>query len=143
MKLVDFDAYIAAGEALASMNPLAYARMAYLSSEDPQVFDDARAISFLDPTVTTPQQDWQFYSSTIDRINGGPATQLEAFGNRTQTTLNWLMELLIVCTSCGPCYAANAQRQQAMECDAFVGTRGSSWNRLIDVCLLWSGRKTD
>lgn len=42
-------------------------------------------------------------------FNGGPETQLELFGNRTDMTIKWLLQLTM-----------------ALECETFVGTRGVS-----------------
>jgi len=42
-------------------------------------------------------------------INSGPETQLNEFGNRTDMTIKWILQLLM-----------------AIECDVFVGTRGVS-----------------
>lgn len=117
MQLIELEDYVAAGEKLASQNPLAYARMAYLSSEDPQVFEEAREISFIDPTNTTPQKDWHFYLSSISRLDTSAAEQLDTFGNRTKTTLSHLSELLIVrsalrlmCALCLPIYKGYGMR---------------------------------
>ena len=40
MQLIDFSTYVDAAEKLAINNPLGYKRMAFVSSEDPQVIED-------------------------------------------------------------------------------------------------------
>ena len=42
-------------------------------------------------------------------LNTSPETQLREFGNRTDLTIKWILQLVM-----------------AVECDAFVGTRGVS-----------------
>lgn len=42
-------------------------------------------------------------------LNTSPETQLKEFGNRTDLTIKWVLQLVM-----------------AIECDAFVGTRGVS-----------------
>ena len=42
-------------------------------------------------------------------LNTSPETQLKEFGNRTDLTIKWALQLVM-----------------AIECDAFVGTRGAS-----------------
>lgn len=115
MSVSPLDAYIEKVENLAALNPNAYARMAFLSSEDRDVFVRARKIKSLSSSTTTPNERWIWFTSRIGRMNGSSFSQLDAFGNRTEATLSWMSESLLT-----------------MECDAFVGTRGSNWNRVID-----------
>jgi len=49
-------------------------------------------------------------------LNTSTETQLKEFGNRTDLTLKWVLQLVM-----------------AVECDAFVGTRGVS----LYSALLW------
>ncbi|KAI5477655.1 hypothetical protein MNV49_006041 [Pseudohyphozyma bogoriensis] len=115
MHLIPFRDYVAAGERLAALNPLSYWKGGFISSEDAGVFEEARALSTLSGSETTSNMKWTWYGSHINRINAGPNEQLGSFGNRTETTLSWMSEFMI-----------------SMECDSFIGTRGSNWNRLID-----------
>ena len=55
------------------------------------------------------------YSSNIMRMNSGPFQQLEQSdegGGRSHMSHTWILQLLM-----------------ALECDAWVGTRNSNWNR--------------
>ncbi|KAI5478735.1 hypothetical protein MNV49_004660 [Pseudohyphozyma bogoriensis] len=126
MNLVPFKDYVVAGERLAALNPLYYWKGAFVSSEDPAVFEEATNLQFVSGAETTSNLRWTWYASHINRLNGGPNIQLESFGNRTETTLSWMSEFMI-----------------ALECDAYIGTRGSNWNRLIDElrCIWVDGCK--
>ena len=67
---------------------------------------------------TAPDSHWVTYSSVIPRMNSGPIQQLERSGDkggRSFLSHTWLLQLWM-----------------ALECDAWVGTRNSNWNRLID-----------
>lgn len=70
-------------------------------------------------TGTSPDDAWTVYSH-IDRLDTGPLPQLDRFG-ALHMTHQWLLHLWM-----------------ALECDAWVSTRGSNWNRLIDElrCVL-------
>ncbi|KAL8278498.1 hypothetical protein RQP46_009188 [Phenoliferia psychrophenolica] len=115
MALHPLSSYVLQASEIVSLNPNAFSRAIFISSEDPTVFEEARDISDLATFRTGSEVDWTFYASSINRANGGPAGQLNLFHDREATTLSWMAELFI-----------------AMECDAFVGTRGSNWNRIID-----------
>ena len=54
------------------------------------------------------------YLSKLQRMNTGPSEQLAKFG-RTGLSVQWLYQLFL-----------------ALECDVWIGTRNSNWNRLID-----------
>jgi len=97
--------YAQLGEELSALNPNAYGKIAFISSEDPTVFENAKKITWISPTQTTSTMVWQWYASKIKRLNSGPFEQLDAFGNRSLTTLSWMSDFMI-----------------AMECDAFIGT---------------------
>ncbi|KAI5478111.1 hypothetical protein MNV49_005478 [Pseudohyphozyma bogoriensis] len=116
MSLHPLTDYVKAAERLISTNPNGYHKMAFLSSEDPAVFDEAKDISRISDSETTSNMDWLWYTSHIERLNSGPFEQLEKFGNRSETTLSWMSETML-----------------AMECDGFVGTRGSNWNQILDA----------
>ncbi|RPB01944.1 hypothetical protein L873DRAFT_565213 [Choiromyces venosus 120613-1] len=94
-------------------NPLSFRKIAFVSTEDPQVIRDAKNTSSLLSLLT--DKSWEWYWSSIPRANSGPETQLKLFGNRTELTIKWLLQLAM-----------------ALETDAYVGTRGSGWNRLTD-----------
>lgn len=113
MSLVELKKYVMTAEEHIIRNPQSSRRIAFISTEDPSVLYDARNISSLLPMSTS--KGWEWYWSDIPRFNGGPVTQLEKFGNRTEMTIKWFLQLTM-----------------ALECDNFVGTRGSGWNRLID-----------
>ncbi|KAI5480678.1 Rho guanine nucleotide exchange factor [Pseudohyphozyma bogoriensis] len=114
MDLVPLTEYARKAEELAALNPNAYGKTAFVSSEDPSLLRKMQGIRHLSKS-TAPQEDFIWYWSLIGRANTGPIVQLAELGNRTETTLSWMSELM-----------------QAMECDAFIGTRGSNWNRIID-----------
>lgn len=95
MDLVQLPEYIKAAEDFVSLNPLGYARMAYIMSDDQKVIDEAKRLSFIGSDITTPSQDWIFYSSNIQRFST-PKEQIDSGKNRTVTTLNNLMEIMIV-----------------------------------------------
>ncbi len=62
----------------------------------------------------TPDIGWVMYLSKLQRMNTGPSEQLAKFG-RTGLSVQWLYQLFL-----------------ALECDVWIGTRNSNWNRLID-----------
>ena len=93
-------------------NPLHLQPNIFVSTEDPEVIKEASRSPNI-PT-TFPGHDWQVYSSRIDRLNSGPIDQMNSFGAAEMVPL-WILQLFM-----------------ALECDAFIGTRGSNWNRLID-----------
>jgi hypothetical protein len=97
MTLHPLEEYVQKGEELAAVNPLYYSKMAYLSSEDPGVFEKAKGLAQISDDETTSNLEWRWYMSHINRRNGGPFSQLNEFGNRTKTTISWMSELLLVC----------------------------------------------
>jgi hypothetical protein len=123
MSLVELKKYVMAAEEHIIRNPQSSRRIAFISTEDPSVLYDARNISSLLPMSTS--KGWEWYWSDIPSMkllspvhlfftdligfNGGPVTQLEKFGNRTEMTIKWFLQLTM-----------------ALECDNFVGTRGVS-----------------
>ncbi|KAG5460473.1 MAG: hypothetical protein BJ554DRAFT_7476 [Olpidium bornovanus] len=115
MDLVPFDDYVNAALRFTGQNPLAFQRRLFVSSEDPSVIEDARLLPEreLEPS-TGPARRWEVYTSDIPRMNAGPFKQLEFYGKQ-RMSYAWILQLLM-----------------ALECDAWVGTRGSNWNRLID-----------
>ena len=123
MQLVPWQEYAIKAAQFVEQNALQFYRWTlFVSSEDPSVFEDFKSISeLLSPDFTT--DTWTVFYSNIHRINGGPHEQLTAFGRRVMMH-EWLLQLLM-----------------ALECDAFVGTAGSNWNRLIaELRCIWIDR---
>mmetsp|Transcript_12401 Transcript_12401/g.24936 ORF Transcript_12401/g.24936 Transcript_12401/m.24936 type:complete len:434 (-) Transcript_12401:1725-3026(-) len=112
MTLIPFDQYVKAAEKLAKENPLYYKHTIFVSTEDPDVIFNASLLGHI--TGTSPENQWTVFYSKIQRLNSGPMEQVNEFG-ASKMFIMWLTQLFL-----------------AMECDAFVGTRGSNWNRLID-----------
>ncbi|KAI9021058.1 hypothetical protein DFJ74DRAFT_671656 [Hyaloraphidium curvatum] len=102
MPLVAYSAYAAAAERLRWLNPTPFRRVMFLSSEDPKVIEEGASLP----------EKWTVYYSDIPRENTN--------GQRQQV-LHPMMTVLHL-----------LQLLMALECDAWIGTRGSNWNRLID-----------
>ncbi|KAJ6264117.1 hypothetical protein Dda_0259 [Drechslerella dactyloides] len=116
MRLVPFNDYVVRAEKFVAENPLGTWKRAFLSTEDPNVIEQMKTMPRITPfSYSGSNSRWTWYWSDIPRLNTGPETQLKEFGNRTELTIKWLLQLTM-----------------AIECDIFVGTRGSGWNRLID-----------
>jgi hypothetical protein len=116
MALVPTEAYLSAATALARAQPLALgAHRMFLSTEDPD------AVAAVAAAVRGAVHDartgaWTLAYWDVPRENSNGKSQLAKFGlPRAQLTLVWWLQLLL-----------------ALEADAWVGTRGSNWNRLID-----------
>ena len=86
------------------------------------MIEEAQQITLKTMQATFPDAYWTiYYSDIINRLNS--EEQLKAFG-QLNTTYTWVLQLLM-----------------ALECDTFVGTRGSNWNRLIDeLRCVWVGK---
>lgn len=116
MRLVPFNDYVVRAEKFSAENPLGNWKRAFLSTEDPNVIEQMKTMARITPfTYSGSNSRWTWYWTDIPRLNTGPETQLREFGNRTDLTIKWMLQLVM-----------------AIECDVFVGTRGSGWNRLID-----------
>ncbi|KAF3914106.1 hypothetical protein AA313_de0205717 [Arthrobotrys entomopaga] len=116
MRLVPFNDYVVKAEKFVAENPLGTWKRAFLSTEDPNVIEQMKPMARITPfSYPGSNARWTWYWSDIPRLNSGPETQLKEFGDRTDMTLKWMLQLVM-----------------AIECDVFVGTRGSGWNRLID-----------
>lgn len=115
MHLVPFTKYVEDAEQFSMQNPVESRKWAFVSSEDPEVFEEMKSLVSLKQTETVSNIDWQWLMSNIERQNSGPIQQLATFGTRTETTISWLLQLMI-----------------ALDCDGFVGTRGSNWNSLVE-----------
>ncbi|KAK6520377.1 hypothetical protein TWF506_000648 [Arthrobotrys conoides] len=116
MRLVPFNDYVVRAEKFTAENPLGNWKRAFLSTEDPNVIEQMKTMARITPfSYSGSNSRWTWYWTDIPRLNTGPETQLKEFGNRTDLTIKWVLQLVM-----------------AIECDVFVGTRGSGWNRLID-----------
>ena len=113
MPLVDTADYLSTAATLARMHPMALAgRTMFMSTEDPG------ALSFSAEALGTDAAlaPWALAWYDVPRANSNGPEQLNQFDiPRGQLSRVWLLQLLL-----------------ALECDAWVGTRGSNWNRLID-----------
>ena len=65
MELHPLSDYVAKGEEVARLNPHGFSKQAYLSSEDPTVFEEAQNITRLSDDETTSNMDWIWYTSSI------------------------------------------------------------------------------
>jgi len=106
MRLVDTVVFYEAAKKMALLQPLSFGGKNYFVTSDSQLaIDSSRGL--LSP-------DWKIaYSNVIRERNGFVMSEWELSSN--VTTYNHLLQLLM-----------------ALEADAWVGTRGSNWNRLID-----------
>jgi len=109
MQLQGTERYTNASRALVQDQPLALHRVLFVSTENPDV--PAEAAGILVPL------GWTVLHWAIRRSNRGPLQQVEdlgadAAGATTRTHLQQMM--------------------MSLEADAWVGTRGSNWNRLLD-----------
>ena len=113
MPLVDTAEYLRAAATLARMHPMALARRTlFMSTEDPGALTAAEAALGAEPAMAP----WALAWYDVPRANSNGPEQLNQFDiPRGQLSRIWLLQLLL-----------------ALECDGWVGTRGSNWNRLID-----------
>ena len=106
MRLVDPAAYLEAAERLTQLQPLAFGARTYLVTSDSEAAVEAsRALA--------AQRGWAFIASDIPR--GRDGFVLREGGVNATSMGDHLLQLLM-----------------ALEADAWVGTRASNWNRLID-----------
>jgi hypothetical protein len=106
MTLVADEAYFAAAESLVLLNPMGLTRAAFISTEDPATIVSA----------TQERRGWAMMWYDIPRISStrdNPGMQQLPLPRGHMTRI-FFMQLLM-----------------ALECDAWVGTRGSNWNRLV------------
>jgi len=115
MALVPTEAYLQAAAVLVKAQPLALARRSiFMSTEDPGAITESKSV--LEKGEVGGFSHWSLSWYDVPRANSNGPEQLNAFSlPRGKLTRIWLLQLLI-----------------ALECDAWVGTRGSNWNRLID-----------
>ena len=101
--------YTNASAALVLAQPFSLRKALFVSTEDPGVPEEAAAL--------LGQEGWTVLHYTIRRSNRGPLQQLQDLGedSAATTTRTHLQQMLL-----------------SLEADAWVGTRGSNWNRLLD-----------
>ena len=114
MKLVPTLRYLEAAASLQHSMALSLVQQGFVSTEDPGALAELNATVMQSPGA---YERWALRYSDIPRINSNGLEQLKSFTNipRARLTQLWLLQLLM-----------------ALECDAWVGTRGSNWNKLID-----------
>ncbi|RFU27284.1 hypothetical protein B7463_g9043, partial [Scytalidium lignicola] len=111
MRLVPFNNYVVRAEKFGAENPLGTWKRAFLSTEDPNVIEQMKSMARITPfSYSGSNTRWTWYWSDIPRLNTSPETQLKEFGNRTDLTIKWILQLVM-----------------AIECDVFVGTRGAGY----------------
>lgn len=100
--------YFDAGETLTHAHPWFLSRSMFVSTEDPAVLTEAKEYG---------SKAWSVVYTDLRRSNVGPLAQVQNLGedNAGFTTRTHLLQLLM-----------------SLECDAWIGTRGSNWNRVLD-----------
>ena len=113
MRLVPTEAYMEAAARLVKMHPMALApRGVFMSTEDPDAPVAAGRLLAEAPGFA----HWSLAWYDVPRANSNGPEQLSQFDlPRGVLSRIWLLQILL-----------------ALECDAWVGTRGSNWNRIID-----------
>jgi hypothetical protein len=107
MALVEDFKYFDAAEKVVVNDPMGHTRLAYVSTEDPAVMESAKKYN---------NSAWSFLWYDVPRINSNGIDQISKLGMpKGYLSHIWWLQLLM-----------------ALECDAWIGTRGSNWNRLID-----------
>ena len=96
---------------LTQLMPVSFSRTIIFTSDDSYALNDAINI--------TKQEKWNLIYSKIDRLPGGfsldEPDKIKKMKSKSRLTIDHLMQLLL-----------------ALEADAWIGHRGSNWNRLID-----------
>jgi hypothetical protein len=116
MALVPTEDYLKEAARLVKLHPIFLSPYRiFLSTEDPSAIDEMSE-SIMKGTSTRINSfllNWW----DVPRENSNGPEQLAKFNSlpKAQLTLVWWLQLLL-----------------ALECDAWIGTRGSNWNRLID-----------
>ena len=103
MALVPWSSYAKAAVLLQDTNPLRFAKAVFVSTEDPSVLMES---------ATLPSPPWTTFATAMPRENSNGRAQMRLANNLVHFHL--------------------LQLYMALECDAWVGTRKSNWNRLID-----------
>jgi hypothetical protein len=117
MRLIPTNIYMDAALRIADMEPLmTSSRNVFVTSEDPS------SIEFLSTSLAkVPEYNhWSMaWYSAMPRRDTNGKDQLNAFSDiiaKANLTRLWFLQLTL-----------------ALECDTWIGTRGSNWNKLIDV----------
>lgn len=127
---VPFSKYLSTAANLADASPArgTFSRTVFLSTGDPAVIEEMLNIAAAETVPikndqTTSNLQWTFfYTAGVPRRNGGPKREV-AKGEEVETTLMHLGELML-----------------SLETGAWVGTRGSSWCRLVEeLAQIWVG----
>ena len=108
MALIPTTAYLQAADELVKRNPFGYRDIGFLSTEDPSAVEE----------VMLHNSSFRYYWWDVPRDNSNGPDQVAKFENtypKAELTMVWWLQMFI-----------------ALEADAWVGTRGSNWNRLID-----------
>ena len=125
MTLIPMMRFLTAAEDLFRWQPNTLSRRSFISTEDPSAIDEAKGV--VAGTVTAPGRDnkvllpsqlssWVHTYYDVPRHNSNGQQQLARLGLPAgQLTRIWFLQLTL-----------------ALECDAWVGTRNSNWNRLLD-----------
>lgn len=109
MKLQGTERYLAAAEDMVHNQPTLLApRTMFVSTEDPSVLQEAEAAT---------ERGWVVLYSSIKRSNTGPLAQVKDLGADRAgfTTRTHLLQMML-----------------SLEAEAWITTRGSNWNRLLD-----------
>ena len=117
MRLIPTNMYMDAALKIADMEPLMTTpRNLFITSEDPAALDYLPNALARVPEYNHWSMAW--YSAMPRRDSNGK-DQLAAFAGiipKANLTRLWFLQLTL-----------------ALECDSWIGTRGSNWNKLIDV----------
>lgn len=120
MALQEASKYVQAARHLAILHPFTLRQALFVSTEDDAAIDAAQ----LNLTINGHDgESWALLHTRIPRANTGPLAQVVQLGADTagQTTRNHLLQLLM-----------------SLESDAWVGTLGSNWNRLLfELRCVW------
>lgn len=124
MKLVEFKDFMQRAELLVRDAPFSLRRAVFVSTEDPKVLKEAA-----DTSEEAKARGWAAVYYELPRVNDGAQMQIRQLNGKV--TAGGLARLHLM------------QLLMALECDAWVGTRGSNWNRLIDeLRCIWVDKCT-
>jgi len=121
MKLIPLNTYVEHAQQCVLQNPMSLSNRLFISSDDSAAIRASTILpeQHLDSAGTLVGNHWSIIvSPNVPRfaeINRHEVTnQVNAFG-KTKMLLHWLQQIMM-----------------ALECDAWIGTRASNWNSLID-----------
>lgn len=121
MKLVPFERFMELANSLQRNNPFHVQRAVFVSTEDPAVILQTQSEAVMG--------DWSTLTYSMPRFNdyNGPADQLNKLSSKISPGRLTRLHIL--------------QLLMALECDAWIGTLLSNWNRLIDeLRTTWVGK---